>query len=106
VVPLAFTLLQALLQELCSLHVIIRNSTINRVTGAIYDTEDVISIETVQHILSEVQPRLIFHVASSGPAIYKNAEKIIHKTVVNGTKHLLIVLSLLRPSKRSSTLLQ
>lgn len=84
-----FHIVQALLRESCSVHVISRNPTVNCLAEAIYHTGDVSSIETIQDILTKVQPSVIFHVASPTAAINTNAERAYHKTIVHGTENLL-----------------
>lgn len=84
-----FHLVQALLQASCSVHVISRNPTVNRLTGAIYHAGDVTFIETIQTIIGEVQPSVIFHVASPTAFITTNAENFYYKAIVTGTENLL-----------------
>ena len=84
-----FHIVQALLRESCSVHVISRNPTINCVTGAIYHIGDVTSVATVQNLLSKIQPTVIFHVASPVSAINTQAESVFYKAVVDATQNLL-----------------
>lgn len=85
----AFHIVQALLRESCSVHVISRNPTVNCLAGAIYHTGDVTSIAAIHALLCEVQPSVIFHVASPPVSINTNAETVFNATIVNGTENLL-----------------
>lgn len=84
-----FHIVQALLRESCSVHVISRNPTVNVVAGAIYHTGDVTSIETIRTLLRTIQPTVIFHVAAPVAAINTQSESIFYQTIVYGTESLL-----------------
>lgn len=85
---IGFHIVQELVRESCSVHVISRNPTINCLPEVTYHTGDLTSLETTQSLLSKIQPTVIFHVASALSSSTA-AESFFFEVNVCGTENLL-----------------
>ena len=87
-----FHIVNALLEEKktwSSVHVMSRNPSRNRVTGASYHAGDITSPEQVHKLFAEIQPRVIIHAASPNPSADDRDDRSFFNTNVKGTQNLL-----------------
>jgi sterol-4alpha-carboxylate 3-dehydrogenase (decarboxylating) len=98
---LGFHIVQALIKDPTHgpITVVSRNPTKNLLDGVTYIAGDIVNAESINHVMTTVQPEIIFHIASPPPTDAQVPENAYTETNVVGTRNLIEAAQLCEATK-------